>query len=338
ISNYVPRTISGSIVYGDANSGLPFVGLPISLSGTDLTGAAVSKSTTVGADGSYKFDQLAPGNYQLSREPLAFINDAGATVNIQSGVSDGDMVSNLNVSGALKVGYFDIRDFLGSTTKNSLTVAVKADGTAAWIAPRGDWAQLTSLQANLNTTTNTLTINAANATQSNLQASVPLTNNSLASVVGQDSSMQLLRVRGSTARAGLAAAPPASTSTLSSTGDTSSTQGLSSDGALQGEGEGAAVIAPTIETSPSNSQLPPSGLVAPTPTTDGAARSVTPLSPSEALRQLLGSSSREAASDAAGSERTSMTAADVDEAMQSLLPSMQLQLSDDLSDTLARSR
>ncbi|MEZ6149428.1 MAG: tandem-95 repeat protein [Pirellulaceae bacterium] len=341
ISNYVPRAISGVIVNGDASTRVPFVGVPILLSGTDLTGAAISKSTTVGADGSYNFAQLAPGDYQLSREPLAFINDAGATVNIQSGVSDGDMVSNLNISGSLKVGYFDIRDFLGSTNKNSLTVAVEADGTAAWIAPRGDWAQLTTLQANLDTTANALKISAANGTQSNLKASVPLANNLLASVVGRDASMQLLRIRGSTVQAGLAAtSTPASISATSSTNGTSGTQGLSSTGELdgEGEGEGAAVIAPAIETSPSNSPLPLGELVAPTPTAINQVPAAAPQSPSQAIQRLLGSSPRMTASDVANRVDTSLTAAAVDEAMQSVLPSMQLQLADDLSDTLARRR
>lgn len=337
ISNYVPRAISGTLQFSGASSRLPFVGIPISLSGTDLTGAAVSKSTTVGANGSYSFDQLAPGDYQLVREPLAFINDAGATVNIQSGVSDGDMVSNLNVSGSLKVGYFDIRDFLGSTVKNSLTVAVRADGTAAWIAPHGDWAQLTTLQANLDTTANTLKINATNSTGPNLRASVPLTKNSLASIVGQDSSMRLLRVRGSTVQAGLVASTTgASSSTPNSTGGTSNSQGLSATGELEGEGEGAATVAPAIEFSPSNGLLTSSGFVAPTPTADNQAAAAAPIPPAQAIGRSLGSSTRAAASDAVGRIDSSLTAAAVDEAMQSVLPSLQLQLSDDLSDTLAR--
>ena len=333
INNFLLRSFFGSIAYGDASSGLPFVGIPVSLSGTDITGAPVSKSTTVGADGSYKFDQLAPGDYQLVREPLAFINDAGATVNIQSGVSDGDMVNNLNVSGSLKVGYFDIRDFLGSTIKNSLTVAVKADGTAAWLAPRGDWAQLTALQANLNATANTLNLSATNKTP----ATVPLTNSAIASLVAQDASLKLLRVRVSADQAGLKnTAGAASSNPASSAGSNSNTQGLSANGELAGEGEGTAAIAPAIETSLNSSQLPINGEAASTRTTDSPAPTGAPLTPSEAILHFLGSNQHSTASDSPSSTDTGMTAEAVDEAMQSVLPSLQLQLSDDLSDTLAR--
>ncbi|MEZ6074904.1 MAG: hypothetical protein R3C56_04270 [Pirellulaceae bacterium] len=106
------------------------VGVPILLSGTDLTGAAISKSTTV----SFPMVRTISPNWHLGTISCRgshwhLLTTPETTVNIQSGVSDGDMVSNLNISGSLKVGYFDIRDFLGSTNKNSLTV-VEADGTA----------------------------------------------------------------------------------------------------------------------------------------------------------------------------------------------------------------
>ena len=184
ISNYIPRTISGmSLMAGnDTANNLNFVGIPVCAQREPISRMRQSPRPPRGCSmDSYKFDALAPGDYQLVRRAVAFINDAGATVNIQSGVSDGDMVSNLNVCGSLKVGYFDIRDFLGSAVKNSLTVAVKADGSANWIAPRGDWAQLTTLQASLDTTANALKITASNATQANLSATVPLTNTYVAS-------------------------------------------------------------------------------------------------------------------------------------------------------------
>lgn len=349
IRNYLPRSISGSVSYGSQGSGLPFVGIPIKLTGTDITGATVSKSTTVGTNGTYKFDQLAPGNYQLVRGALPFINDAGATVNIQSAVGDGDVISNLDVSGSLKVGYFDIRDFLGSTLKNSLTVAVNADGSSSWIAPRGDWASLTTIQAQLDSTTKVLKINASNGTQSNLQASIPLSNNPNASVVGQDSSMQLIRVRGGTTQAGLksGSTTPAANSSSSAQGFTSP-EGQTSAGGLEGEGEGegegAAVVAPPVQTtgaasgSSASQASQPSLRSSLSSAAEGAGTeplsspsSAASFTPAQAVRRMLGSSSRSTPSGDAA-----MSPAAVDAAMQSVLPALQLQLSDDLSDTLAK--
>ncbi len=337
IKKYLPRAISGSVAYA-AGSNLPFVGIPITLTGTDINGVAVSKSMMLDAKGTYKFDQLAPGNYQLVRGALPFINDAGATVNIQSAANDGDVIKNLDVTGSLKVGYFDIRDFVGSTFKNSLTVAVNANGTANWIAPRGDWGDLTKIQAQLDSTGNTLKITAASGTQSNLQASVPLTNNPNASVVGQESSMQLIRVRGSTAKAGLKSGSGSSTASFTQDSTTSQVQG-SGDG-MQGEGEAA----PLMQTSGASAdQSGPSGQRGSLSSaaelgqsesglaTNAQDSSPARLSPSQALQRVLGS--RLAAGRGA---HGGLSPEAVDAAMESVMPALQLQLSDDLSDTLAK--
>lgn len=327
VSNYTLRDFTGVVglsADGSGNGNLYFSGFPIMLTGTDVTGAAVNRAATVGTGGAYAFDAVAPGDYTLVRDPLPFINDSGSTVNISSGVNDGNMVSNFIVSGALKVGFFDIRDFLGSTVKNSLTIALKADGSTNWIAPRGDWAQLNTLQAQLNTTANTLRINAANATQSNLQASLALNTSPIASVVGTESSMKLLRVRGSTAQAGLAASgSTSSTSTPSSS--TVPSGSVTNTGSLSGEGEGESVDSSPVDLSSlsRSPQSSPTSLV--TSEQNGG-----PLSPSQAIRELLGSSRNAAASNFAP-----MSSQAIDAAMQSVLPALELKLADDLQDSLA---
>ncbi len=325
IRNYIPRTISGSLMAGnDTANNLNFVGIPLQLTGTDLTGAAVAKTTTIALDGTYKFEALAPGDYELVRQPLLFINDAGATVSIQSGVSDGDMVSNLNVSGSLKVGYFDIRDFLGSVVKNNLTVAVAADGSANWIAPRGDWAALTTLQASLDITANALMITASNATQANLSATVPLTNTYYASQVGQESPMRLLRVRGSTVLAGLkSGGSPASSASTQAAAATGS-PALQPEGELQGEGEGGGAAPAIASPAADVARLSESS---PATTVDWT--------PTQAIRRLLGSTSPSASVVASDQPVGAMSPQAIDAAMQSVLPALRRQLSSDLQDTLA---
>jgi cyclophilin family peptidyl-prolyl cis-trans isomerase len=349
VRNFVPRKISGLVNAGieTLNDQFYFAGFPLILTGTDVTGADVSVQSQVGAGGAFAFDNLAPGDYTLVREPLAFLSDSGSSVTINSGVSDGDVVSNLMVTGSLKVGLFDIRDFLGSTVKNSLTVALNADGSTNWLAPRGDWAQLSTLQAQMDSSGNALRINAARGTQSNLQATLPLNNRSITSVVGTESSMRLLRVRGSTSQAGLAAgtssAGTASTPTSSSTNSSTNTTG-----SLSGEGEGpespALSALASAEAVPSNlfspaSATAPSGLAASATLSDQRATDddsqgalTPPQSPSQAIRQLLGSASRASLNAA-----SAMQAEAVDVAMQSVLPSLELKLSDELQDTIAHS-
>ncbi len=318
VSSFTLRDISGTVAYGDRVNDVFFSGLSLSLTGTDLTGAAVSKQTQVAADGSYSFDALSPGDYRLIREPLAFLNDSGASIEINSAATDGDLVSNLFVTGALRVGFFDIRDFLGSTTKNSLTVAVQSNGVAEWIAPHGDWAQLNTLQANLDVASNSLRISASNGAQTNLQATIPLSGSTFASIAGQESSMQLLRVRGNTTRAGLAASSSSSSTSSVSNNSTLSGEGEAASGTSVVSGEAVPAIQRTVDLTQSS---------APQLTEQ---QSQVPLTPSQAIRQLLGSNSQ----PTTGSDAP-MSAAAIDEAMESVLPSLQLKLSGELQDTLA---
>ena len=124
-------------------------------------------------------------------------------------------------------------------------------------------------------------------------------------------------------------AATSSASTLASNDAASSDQAAATTGSLEGEGEGNAVAAPAIESSAANSQLPRSTSL--DTTAEAQLPEVgLPLSPSQAIRQLLGSTPRLAASG-----DSTLSPAAVDEAMQSLLPALQLQLSDELSETLA---
>ncbi len=326
INSFVPRNVTGIVTFGSAGSNSAITGLSLRLSGTDALGAAVSRETTVAANGSYAFNALAPGDYSLVREPLAFLNDPGASVLVQSAVTDGNMVTNFQVTGSLRAGFFDIRDFLGSAVANNLTIALNGDGSTNWIASRGDWANLSSIQAQLNSSTNALRVTAVNSNQQSLQANIPLTGSSRAAVVGQDSSMRLLRVRTDTSGAGLTA----STGTAAST-----TNSIVSNGLLSGEGESADSVSPTPDSGRVFNSL--SSKASPSTAADFGSLDTglgmdQPLTPSQAIRRLLGSAGR-TANESAGSQAT-LSASAIDEAMGDLLPALQLQLSDELQDVL----
>jgi uncharacterized repeat protein (TIGR01451 family) len=69
---YADNNDNGSIDAGETG----LAGVQITLSGTDDTGAAVSRSTTTAADGSYAFDNLRPGSYALTepQQPAGTVN------------------------------------------------------------------------------------------------------------------------------------------------------------------------------------------------------------------------------------------------------------------------
>jgi FKBP-type peptidyl-prolyl cis-trans isomerase FkpA len=108
--------------------------------------------------------------------------------------------------------YFDIRDFLGSTPKNSLTVALNADGTQSWYATQGDWASLKSIDVHSNRAGDSLLVNINNGGAANLTGTVPISNANRVLQLGQQSSMKLLRIIGTPTDAGVTT--PASTTAI----------------------------------------------------------------------------------------------------------------------------
>lgn len=300
VSDFVPRDIGGTLTYGTGTSSSGIAGVAIRLSGRDAAGNAVSHLTSADASGAFNFEALPPGDYTIVRDALPFLHDEGASVSVSSGVSDGDMVSNLVVSGGLRPEFFDIRDFLGSTARNNLMVAVNVDGSQNWVAPSGDWSELSSLSANLVNSTDTLAVNAVNASQQSLSGSIDIASNPRVYVAGNESSMRLLKFVGSVSDAGLTTVSPS----------TASGEGEGEADTLSAEGESAVdsgLSVPLIESvrreQPADEDL----------------------SPTEVIRRLLGSA--QTTSDVLSSDA-------VDTAMASVAPAIQLQLSDDLEGNL----
>lgn len=307
VEDFQLRDFDGFLTFGGSSSGAPptsLAGMRLLLEGTDASGNLVSETTLVNADGSYSFPGQTPGTYTLSRPAIPFLFDEGASITINSGNADGNASNNLDVSGAFRPQYISIRDFLGSSLTSSLTVVVDAGGTQNWAAPRGEWEELSSISSTLDTTADTLSITAVDSSSNNLQTPA-LDVGAPGSIVyeaGRTSTFRLLRVQGTPTDAGLA---------ISSTGG----------GAGEGEGEASGLVAE----GESNQAVSPLATpiitgVRPTP----ANESDSSLSPGEVLQRMLGSNFAAPMSEAA-----------VDAAMEDVLPSLEVQLSDSLQSTLA---
>lgn len=303
VEDFQLRDFDGFLTYSSGNVGgtpTSLAGMRLLLEGTDSSGNPVSETTLVNADGSYSFAGQVPGIYTLSRPAIPFLFDEGASITINSGNSDGNASNNLDVSGAFRPQFIGIRDFLGSSLTSSLTVVVDADGAQNWAAPQGDWENLSSISSTLNTTANTLSISAVDSSSNNLQ-SPALEVGGPGSVVyeaGRSSTFRLLRIHGTPTDAGLT---------------------IQSSGGASGEGEASGLIAEG-EAADSLSELA-------TPIISGvrsSAASETPLTPENALQRMLGSNFVAPMSEEA-----------VDAAMEDVLPSLEVQLSDSLQSTLA---
>lgn len=310
VQDFVPRDFIGSLNLGAQTSENILAGVRLQLSGTDITGNTVTTETVVNADGTYSFPNMAPGEYTITRPALPFLNDPGASISLSSASADGNAVNDLLVTGSLRPEFFDIRDFLGSTTSNSLTVAVNGDGSQNWTTGRGEWSTLSSLTVTVDTDANALRVAGVNSSAQNVEATLPLeSGSSRAYQAGQESGFRLLRVRGSLDSVGLSA----------STGGAGEGEGESvAPQSLIAEGEATPQIAadntPTLN-APAIVQV-----------REGDTASDTPLSPTEALRRLLGSSTE--------ARQAELASEAVDAAMESVLPKLEVQLSDSLQDSL----
>ncbi|QDV27493.1 Ig-like domain-containing protein [Aureliella helgolandensis] len=298
VRNFLPRQFSGKVTFGDQAMVGGFInGLELSLTGTDTTGATVSKTTTVGSDGSYAFPDLAPGSYTLTRAAQPFLHDDGSVITINSAATDGDVVNDMTVSGGLRPQFFGIRDFLGSQTQSSVWFVLDSAGAEQGHFGYGDWANVDDLGASLIEDRSTLLVTGTNTAQQNLTASVPINGSQAVHVSGQASGSLLLRIEGGTTAINLA--PPATATTAAAS-------------SLSAEGEGAAAVpsSPTIQ-----------GV------NWGASRS-----DSSSEESSSGIVQRELANPEAAA--SVMSGAAVDSAMAAVMPALQLRLSEALSDSL----
>lgn len=215
VRNYTPRSISGALQFSSADTGQALRGLSVNLTGTDVTGAAVNTRVNVGANGAFSFDNLAPGEYRLKRQPLPFLNDAGQEITINSAANDGNVTRNMQVTGSLSPNHFGIRDFLGSSFLKSLTAVIDTSNATSWQAVRGGWAGLTGISFQVNT--NNLVINAVNSSQQNVTANVPL-NHALLSRTSSNGH-QLLKLYGDSTKFNLAPVASSSASSSSAEGE-----------------------------------------------------------------------------------------------------------------------
>jgi hypothetical protein len=94
-----PASLHGNVYYDANDNGVfdtgeaPLPGTVITLTGTDDTGASVTRTTSTAADGSYNFWDLRPGTYSLTEaQPAGYLqgkNSAGAA----GGTDDNNVAS-----------------------------------------------------------------------------------------------------------------------------------------------------------------------------------------------------------------------------------------------------
>ncbi len=121
VTDFAPRRLVLNLPNGSARHRVSGVRLV----GTDLLGQPVNMPIAYSGDRA-SFDDLLPGNYMVEIPAIPFLQggDTPRQIPFVSGSDDGDAEIDSNL-GPLKPEYVSIRDWLGSSSRNSLLVVVK---------------------------------------------------------------------------------------------------------------------------------------------------------------------------------------------------------------------
>lgn len=220
IEPFRPTFVSGRM-FLDGNHNLlsdlgegPLAGVKVTLTGTDINGAAVSKTAISDAFGNYRIEGLLPGAYTLTQADVPLTAPGAALAGSLGGSVQGSNQITFTITPEHAIAGVGAADYvftetpeqpkLGiSTGKSSLfakrvtsalAVAVAPGGAASWLAPAGTgWDSFTTIQASLSTDGSTLSVNAVNGQGTAKQIQVPT---SQLRTLGQENGMQVLQLRG----------------------------------------------------------------------------------------------------------------------------------------------
>jgi len=190
---FIPSSLAGFVYFDVDNDGVKdaresaISGVTITLTGTDFNNAAVNQTLKTGADGSYKFDGLAPGNYTISETQPTFVLDGKEKVGSQGGTStqnDKIVIANLvqNTTGTgnnfgergRQASLIKLRDFFSRSSRNSVMAALDSAGATLWQSVKGNPFQgFTNPLVTL--VNNQIKVEGTNGSSQPVAANLPLT-------------------------------------------------------------------------------------------------------------------------------------------------------------------
>ena len=123
---YFDKDASGTKNAGD----LPLAGVAVSLTGTDINGAAVSLATTTLADGSYTFGNLVAGTYKVTETQPAGYNQGTDAVGAAGGsavqTATNDVVSGISLGSGQSATAYNFGE-LGSSISGTVYLDANLD-------------------------------------------------------------------------------------------------------------------------------------------------------------------------------------------------------------------
>jgi VCBS repeat-containing protein len=156
VQAFIPSSLAGFVYFDVDNDGIkdgresPITGVTITLTGTDSNSAAVNRTAQTGADGSYRFDNLTPGNYTITQTQPALTMDgkdtsplAGASTSQNDKIVIASLAQNTNSTNnnfgerGRQKSLITLRDFFASRSRNYAIAALDSAGNELWTSRTG---------------------------------------------------------------------------------------------------------------------------------------------------------------------------------------------------------
>jgi hypothetical protein len=213
VQDSVPSRLAGVVYLDSNNNSIQDVGerpighVTISLSGSDFMGEPVQHVTRTAADGSYRFEGLAPGNYEIAETQPVHLTDGRETVGSQGGsVGVDDRISIVLGEGVDGIGnnfgerglvaeMVNITFFLSSTPRTAAYAAATPEG-CDWFMATEDWDGVDSANFELPPDGEMVGLTLTDAQQRELQTQFTTASPRQARVLGQHQGAALIQVPG----------------------------------------------------------------------------------------------------------------------------------------------
>ncbi|MEZ6090288.1 MAG: Ig-like domain-containing protein [Pirellulaceae bacterium] len=200
VLDFVPR----DFVFNLNSAASRILGLEVMLVGTDDFGNAVEEMIRVGEEGTFRFEDQAPGSYKLRVPQVPFLigGDQMREFDISSETDDGDITLPTIELGALKPEYIAVRDWFAHTPRTSVVLAAVSNGkSAVFNMEVGALEQgLTDPEVSLNEAGTEVTITATGSS-GRVQSKMNVNANQSVDLRGQSGDFKLIRVKAPAASA-----------------------------------------------------------------------------------------------------------------------------------------
>ena len=167
----------------------------VELSGNDVFGEDVTRTLSVNGDGEARFEGLLPGAYQVTIPAIPFLQggESAQTLSVVSAPEDGDTTVTPTL-GRLRPEFVSIRDFLGSTPRENVVVAVPLGGSSVLATSSPSTTRIENPSATLDSSGLTVTLAGTDDTGAAVEATLNTTGNADVQLRGTSGDLLLYKI------------------------------------------------------------------------------------------------------------------------------------------------